>query len=485
MDLNRLKTLAGVDTLFEEASIKKGAFHKWLGKDESAPITKEDIAKGLASNDEHVRKMAQFAKNMQESLKESAPSDEEEFVKSAKDDFKKRYGNRWRQVLYATAWKKHNKKSTNENYEISDAIYGLIKLQENSGIQVPFDRDMSNENKQEYYVYDRCKRKGHTVMASTLDQAVKYVAPTAELYQGDPENASQDATARYLDDKECQYQAFPKPAQWGVRESEEQAYLDSINEEVGNGIPDQEALNDTFADVHSKLSQAWPKLNNEARRHLNDQFSTLANANKRGYDNPKYRLVVQNKLFQLEDELSGFMASPEYTIRESINDSKKLANQGTGDNPAKPPVHDSEFPKIKFMNNKAPDNELTLTNVEFNDDKMEFNKVMTGADVAESTKVRVPRDVIKHIDTRKKDLIKSIEQFDGAAYTDDGAIYKSPKHNAIDALDKFKELLTDCNMEKYKQAQIYYATLMSPIFDLLPTQLVSFLHTGQPYQKKD
>jgi|SRR6185437_4703981 hypothetical protein len=43
--------------------IKKGAFHAWLGKPESEPITQADIDKGLASDDEHVRKMAQFAKN--------------------------------------------------------------------------------------------------------------------------------------------------------------------------------------------------------------------------------------------------------------------------------------------------------------------------------------------------------------------------------------------------------------------------------------
>lgn len=43
--------------------IKKGAFHKWLGKSEDEPITDADIAKGKASDSEHVRKMAQFAEN--------------------------------------------------------------------------------------------------------------------------------------------------------------------------------------------------------------------------------------------------------------------------------------------------------------------------------------------------------------------------------------------------------------------------------------
>lgn len=48
-----------------EEDIKKGAFHRWLGKSEDSPITAADIQKGLNSRDPHARKMAQFAKNMQ------------------------------------------------------------------------------------------------------------------------------------------------------------------------------------------------------------------------------------------------------------------------------------------------------------------------------------------------------------------------------------------------------------------------------------
>lgn len=40
-------------------------------------------------------------------LREAAPpcKKAEDFIKDAKEDFKKRYGKRWEQVLYATAWK--------------------------------------------------------------------------------------------------------------------------------------------------------------------------------------------------------------------------------------------------------------------------------------------------------------------------------------------------------------------------------------------
>jgi hypothetical protein len=43
--------------------IRKGTFHKWLGKNPDSPITPVDIAKGKASGDPHVVKMATFAAN--------------------------------------------------------------------------------------------------------------------------------------------------------------------------------------------------------------------------------------------------------------------------------------------------------------------------------------------------------------------------------------------------------------------------------------
>jgi len=44
-------------------------------------------------------------------ITESAPPcpKAEKFIKSAKESFKKRYGKRWKQILYATAWQKFGK----------------------------------------------------------------------------------------------------------------------------------------------------------------------------------------------------------------------------------------------------------------------------------------------------------------------------------------------------------------------------------------
>jgi hypothetical protein len=45
--------------------IKKGAFHRWLGKSEDEPITEADIQKGLKAGG-HAAKMASFARSAQE-----------------------------------------------------------------------------------------------------------------------------------------------------------------------------------------------------------------------------------------------------------------------------------------------------------------------------------------------------------------------------------------------------------------------------------
>lgn len=46
-------------------NIKKGAFHRWLGKSEDEPITDADIQKGLKAGG-HAAKMANFARSSRE-----------------------------------------------------------------------------------------------------------------------------------------------------------------------------------------------------------------------------------------------------------------------------------------------------------------------------------------------------------------------------------------------------------------------------------
>jgi hypothetical protein len=49
-------------------------------------------------------------------VKEVAPPGMEDWIKDRKADFKKRYGDRWEEVLYATAWKHKKNESLEEGY---------------------------------------------------------------------------------------------------------------------------------------------------------------------------------------------------------------------------------------------------------------------------------------------------------------------------------------------------------------------------------
>jgi len=308
-------------------------------------------------------------------VNESAPKDEEDFVKKAKRDFKKRYGKRWKEVLYATAWKHHNKKVKEDFDATADGIFELLELLENEQDKIAEAFETSDTT---YLVYSRKARKAFKVQAKNMYDAVTKVAGTkVEKLSGNPVLSSPSNPVKFISD------------------------------------------------------------DGEAREFVS---------------------------YQLDDE-------PAPAVQEGlVSEAEK--------------PHDSEFPKVKFLGDKGPANELKMTEVEFNDDKLEYNKVMTGADVEENTKVDVPAYVVRAIDKRIKELKDSIETYNEKGYSDEGQIYEDPKHTALDILEKFKEHLSKKNVEEYKMAQVLYGTLMSPILDLLPSQLINFLHNGKDEPKK-
>lgn len=57
----------------------------------------------------------------EEAVQEVAPPGMEDWIKDRKADFKKRYGDRWKTVLYATAWKRH------KNEGIEEAQVGTMR----------------------------------------------------------------------------------------------------------------------------------------------------------------------------------------------------------------------------------------------------------------------------------------------------------------------------------------------------------------------
>lgn len=100
-----------------------------------------------------------------------------------------------------------------------------------------------------------------------------------------------------------------------------------------------------------------------------------------------------------------------------------------------------------------------------------------GLDDTRETEVKIPSDVTKAVNDRIKEIKNSIDFYDDKGYNDgDGA--NSNKVKAIDAMEQIKDNLSTRDYEGFKQAQLFYQTLMSPITDLLPAELVNFLAVG-------
>ena len=89
------------------------------------------------------------------------------------------------------------------------------------------------------------------------------------------------------------------------------------------------------------------------------------------------------------------------------------------------------------------------------------------------TKNKVPREVMSSIDKRITELKKSVERYDNNGYNE-----KSVKHNAIECLEQIKKNLGRGDHEGFMEAQIFFGTLMSPIWDMFPAQLVNYLAKG-------
>lgn len=104
----------------------------------------------------------------------------------------------------------------------------------------------------------------------------------------------------------------------------------------------------------------------------------------------------------------------------------------------------------------------------------------TGVDSMKNTKVKVPAKVKDAVKARIAELEKSIELYDEKGYND-----QSQKQKAIECLKQIMADLEPENVEALKKAQIYFSTLMSPITDLIPAQLVLFLANAEAVKEQE
>lgn len=116
------------------------------------------------------------------------------------------------------------------------------------------------------------------------------------------------------------------------------------------------------------------------------------------------------------------------------------------------------------------------------DDTDEKNTLVdrTGTAAMRNKKIKTPNNVLSAINARIAELKKSIELYDNKGYND-----HSQKQKAIDCLTKILDDLSTNDLEGLKKAQIFYKTLMSPITDLMPAQLVKFLATAEAVTEQE
>lgn len=97
----------------------------------------------------------------------------------------------------------------------------------------------------------------------------------------------------------------------------------------------------------------------------------------------------------------------------------------------------------------------------------------------QDVEVALPASVKAAAEKRIREIEQSIKDFDDKGYND-GAGANSNKNKAIDAIEQILQNLSTNDLEGYKQAQLFFLTLMSPITDLMPASLVNFLSSGGP-----
>ena len=92
----------------------------------------------------------------------------------------------------------------------------------------------------------------------------------------------------------------------------------------------------------------------------------------------------------------------------------------------------------------------------------------------------MPSAVRKVVNQRIKELNQAVDEFDDKGFND-----KSVKQQAVDCLNQILDNLSSNDEEGLKNAQIYFTTLMSPLTDFFPPQLINWLGTaGAPWVKE-
>ena len=106
-------------------------------------------------------------------LEEKAPPGMEDWINSRKADFKKRYGDKWQQVLYATAWKRHNNESVAEMDSQGYAGSRDKKSLSKYGSRDDYELGKGKEHSAKMTTADKMMKDAHDAMMQAMSKEDK------------------------------------------------------------------------------------------------------------------------------------------------------------------------------------------------------------------------------------------------------------------------------------------------------------------------
>lgn len=228
------------------------------------------------------------------------------------------------------------------------------------------------------------------------------------------------------------------------------------------------------------------------------KLNKVSDYDKDGGDAKKLnKKMIDNETIEEDGGKGGPPYSDEQVkkAKELLNQKKSKLNQrGLAKEKSRKEKEDDEYNELMKRKKEKERKEHMMNNVKLSlkTEQAEDGTVFSGSKFSKDdeeeylglpevrdVKVKIPPKLKSTIKKRVKELEKSIRDYDDKGYND-GAGANSNKNKAIDALEQILDNLQSNDYEGFREAQLFFLTLMSPIIDLFPPALVNFLSNGGP-----
>lgn len=383
----------------------------------------DDVPRKL---DESIEDEVEHDLDLLESMTDEQKAKREQIVLAMKKktaEFKERYGKDWKSVMYATA----TKEAMNE---AEDEVY-VVALAGDGGKIYNFDGPADENNLESATKYNRVQAKDRAYRLNDY-------LPGAAVWVAIPLSVAMTRVTEAKEDKDEESEEL-KDACWDGYEAI--GTKKKNGKTVPNCVPVSEDHGKGFYVMVGDEEHCWC----ETREEANEKVEALKEKGKTA------RIVA-------DKDVKGSIE------HEEVSDKSK-ATEKKGSKGSKEKAEDKSCEVKESTNNNF------IQPVD--DDKNPLNARM-GVDMEREAKIEIPADVKKAATQRIAELKKSIEYYDNKGYND-----HSQKQKAIDCIEQIMDNLSTGDVEGLKKAQIFVTTLMSPITDLMPANLFTWLANAQ------